>query len=159
MYPVNPPTMDESIKEAPRPAEPHPVHLPGRSVLVLYGSETGTSAELAGNLGQVAERLHFTTTVEEMNSMRLVCTWFFTIPQARSDLQHAASCFLRNHAVWFYNSISFFNTGIGIRSSCLDTSSSSLSCPRLDKETRPETQSSSGRAFSASNYLLIAFQA
>lgn len=47
--------------------------LPGRSVLVLYGSETGNSQDVAEELGKMAQRLHFKTKVEEMNSLSLVC--------------------------------------------------------------------------------------
>ncbi|PYH98996.1 hypothetical protein BO71DRAFT_446863 [Aspergillus ellipticus CBS 707.79] len=38
-----------------------------RSALVLYGSETGNSQELAEELGQLVERLHFRTHVAELN--------------------------------------------------------------------------------------------
>ncbi|PWY70273.1 hypothetical protein BO70DRAFT_389949 [Aspergillus heteromorphus CBS 117.55] len=38
-----------------------------RSALVLYGSETGNSQEVAEELGTLAERLHFRTHVAELN--------------------------------------------------------------------------------------------
>lgn len=44
-----------------------------RSALILYGSETGNSQEVAEELGRVAERLHFMTRVTEMDSIELVC--------------------------------------------------------------------------------------
>ena len=44
-----------------------------RSALVIYGSETGNSQEVAEELGRVAERLHFVTKVTEMDSIELVC--------------------------------------------------------------------------------------
>lgn len=45
---------------------------PRRSALVLYGSETGNSQEVAEELGALAERLHFRTHVGEMNVYRPV---------------------------------------------------------------------------------------
>lgn len=44
-----------------------------RSALVLYGSETGNSQEVAEELGRVAERLRFMTRVTEMDLIELVC--------------------------------------------------------------------------------------
>lgn len=44
-----------------------------RSVLVLYGSETGNAQEIAEELGRTFQRLHFRSTVEEMNAVALVC--------------------------------------------------------------------------------------
>lgn len=49
-----------------------PVEIRGRSMAVLYGSETGTAEDIAGELGKSAERLHFRTTVDEMDSFKLV---------------------------------------------------------------------------------------
>ncbi|PQE06217.1 hypothetical protein CJF30_00005198 [Rutstroemia sp. NJR-2017a BBW] len=40
-----------------------------RTVLILYGSETGNSQDLAEELGRVAERLHFMTRVCEMDQL------------------------------------------------------------------------------------------
>lgn len=39
---------------------------------VLYGTETGNAEEIAVELGNMAERLHFKTTVDEMDSFKLV---------------------------------------------------------------------------------------
>lgn len=39
---------------------------------MLYGTETGNAEEIAVELGQMAERLHFKTTVDEMDSFKLV---------------------------------------------------------------------------------------
>jgi sulfite reductase alpha subunit-like flavoprotein len=44
-----------------------------RSVLVLYGSETGNSQDIAEELGRNAQRLYFKTSVEELNDVQLVC--------------------------------------------------------------------------------------
>jgi sulfite reductase alpha subunit-like flavoprotein len=43
-----------------------------RTALVLYGSETGNSHEVAEELGRVAERLHFVTRVCEMDQVTIV---------------------------------------------------------------------------------------
>jgi sulfite reductase alpha subunit-like flavoprotein len=55
-------------------AEPtaQPMVIPGRSMAILYGTETGNSEDIAHELGDMAERLHFQTTVDEMNSFTLV---------------------------------------------------------------------------------------
>ncbi|KAI0387795.1 riboflavin synthase domain-like protein [Hypomontagnella monticulosa] len=42
-----------------------------RRMLILYGSETGNGQDLAGDLEQLAERLHFKTVVCEMNDVEL----------------------------------------------------------------------------------------
>ncbi|KAL4936031.1 NADPH-dependent diflavin oxidoreductase 1 [Aspergillus oleicola] len=41
-----------------------------RSVLVLYGSETGNAQDVAEEVGAVAERLHFSTQVSELNHVK-----------------------------------------------------------------------------------------
>ncbi|KAL4925380.1 NAPDH-dependent diflavin reductase [Aspergillus undulatus] len=41
-----------------------------RSALVLYGSETGNAQDVAEEVGAVAERLHFTTQVSELNHVK-----------------------------------------------------------------------------------------
>lgn len=46
--------------------------LPGRSMLILYGSETGNSQDIAEEIGRNAQRLHFKTKVDEMNGVQLV---------------------------------------------------------------------------------------
>jgi len=46
--------------------------VPGRSMIILYGSETGNGEEIAGELGKMAQRLHFRTVVDEMDSFKLV---------------------------------------------------------------------------------------
>lgn len=43
-----------------------------RSVLVLYASETGNAQEVAEELGDLTERLHFVTQVSEMNLFKPV---------------------------------------------------------------------------------------
>lgn len=44
-----------------------------RTALILYGSETGNSLDVAGELSRMAERLHFATRVSEMDAVDLVC--------------------------------------------------------------------------------------
>lgn len=46
--------------------------LENRSLLVLYGTETGNSQEIAQEIGRAAERLRFQTEIEEMNDVPLV---------------------------------------------------------------------------------------
>lgn len=43
-----------------------------RTMAVLYGSETGNAEDMAVELGRTAERLHFQTTVDEMDGFKLV---------------------------------------------------------------------------------------
>jgi len=43
-----------------------------RSILVLYGTETGNSKEIADHLGRMCQRLRFPTLVEEMDDVKLV---------------------------------------------------------------------------------------
>ncbi|KAK4237747.1 hypothetical protein C8A03DRAFT_15743 [Achaetomium macrosporum] len=43
----------------------------GRRMAVLYGSETGNAEEIAVELGKMAERLHFQTSVDEMDHFKL----------------------------------------------------------------------------------------
>lgn len=44
-----------------------------RTALVLYGSETGNSQDVAEDLGRMMERLRFKTQVREMETVQLVC--------------------------------------------------------------------------------------
>jgi sulfite reductase alpha subunit-like flavoprotein len=43
-----------------------------RSVLVLYGSETGNAQDMAEDLGRICQRLHFESRVEELDAVDLV---------------------------------------------------------------------------------------
>ena len=43
-----------------------------RSLLILYGSETGNSQDAADDLERVGQRLHFKTHVSEMDDVSLV---------------------------------------------------------------------------------------
>lgn len=51
--------------------------LGSRSLLVLYGTETGNSQEIAQEIGRAAERLRFQTDIEEMNDVPLVSPTIF----------------------------------------------------------------------------------
>jgi sulfite reductase alpha subunit-like flavoprotein len=44
-----------------------------RNALILYGSETGNSQDVAEQLGRIAERLHFVARVCEMDQAEIVC--------------------------------------------------------------------------------------
>lgn len=44
-----------------------------RTALILYGSETGNSQDVADELGRIAQRLHFVTRVSEMDEIEIVC--------------------------------------------------------------------------------------
>ncbi|KAI1076820.1 riboflavin synthase domain-like protein [Whalleya microplaca] len=57
--------------EQDNPVNTEDVRLENRRLLVLYGSETGNSQDLAGELERLAERLHFKTWVYEMNDVEL----------------------------------------------------------------------------------------
>jgi sulfite reductase alpha subunit-like flavoprotein len=46
----------------------------GKSILVLYGTETGNSKEIAEHLGRMCQRLRFPTLVKEMDEVKLVCS-------------------------------------------------------------------------------------
>ena len=43
-----------------------------RTVLVLYGSETGNAQDMAEEVGKVCQRLHFHVDVEELDAAELV---------------------------------------------------------------------------------------
>lgn len=43
-----------------------------RSILILYGSETGNSQDIAEELGRLCQRLHFKTRVDPLNAVDLV---------------------------------------------------------------------------------------
>ena len=72
-----------------------------RTVLVLFGSETGNAQDLAEEVGKLCQRLHFKSTVEELNAVDLVCS--LAMPNSCStdaDIAHiecpdtASACYL-----------------------------------------------------------------
>lgn len=56
-----------SMSEIPH-GQPH-----DRNALILYGSETGNSQDVAEELARIVERLHFITRVCEMGLVDIVC--------------------------------------------------------------------------------------
>ncbi|KAH8894078.1 riboflavin synthase domain-like protein [Thozetella sp. PMI_491] len=50
-----------------------------RSILILYGSETGNAEEIASDLGDMTQRLHFYTVVDEMDAFKLSDLLHFTL--------------------------------------------------------------------------------
>lgn len=52
--------------------ETHEARQHDRTALILYGSETGNSQDVAEELGRLAQRLHFVTRVWEMDQVDLV---------------------------------------------------------------------------------------
>lgn len=60
------------MEAAERASEESGKEVGDRSLLVLYGTETGHSQEIAQEIGDAAERLRFRTTVEQMNDVSLV---------------------------------------------------------------------------------------
>ncbi|KAK2055448.1 flavodoxin [Colletotrichum caudatum] len=64
-------------KMDPEPARV--AELPGRSMLILYGSETGNSQDIAEEIGRDAQRLHFETRVDEMNGVQLSTLLQYTL--------------------------------------------------------------------------------
>ncbi len=43
-----------------------------KNALIVYGSETGNSQDVADELGRLTERLHFTTHVSELDAVEAV---------------------------------------------------------------------------------------
>lgn len=65
-----------------------------RTALVLYGSETGRAQDVADELGNITERLHFITRVAEMDSIEPVRS-----KKINLRVQHtycAYTCFLKD---------------------------------------------------------------
>ncbi|CAJ2513535.1 Uu.00g016540.m01.CDS01 [Anthostomella pinea] len=71
------PDLQAKMYESPEHSEDHALQdghdepLDSRRMLIAYGSETGNSQNLAVDLGRIAERLRFRTTVTEMNDVEL----------------------------------------------------------------------------------------
>jgi len=80
-----------------------------RTALIVYGSETGNSQDVADNLGRMAERLHFVTRVSEMDALEIVCP--FQSPAPSRTMQHGLiriieytaeilACYFRRFNYW-----------------------------------------------------------
>ncbi|KAK0746548.1 hypothetical protein B0T18DRAFT_438495 [Schizothecium vesticola] len=73
-----------------------------RTMIILYGSETGNAEEIAMALGKMAERLHFQTRVDEMDSFKLAdllkasLVIFVTSTTGQGDMPKNTTRFWRN---------------------------------------------------------------
>ena len=54
-------------------------HVQGRTALVLYGTESGAAQDLAEEVGRVTERLRFSTSIAELNSVPITHLSSYTI--------------------------------------------------------------------------------
>ncbi|KAJ5752079.1 hypothetical protein N7520_008996 [Penicillium odoratum] len=99
-----------------------PGHL--RSVLILYGSETGNAQEVAEELGAVTERLRFVTHVSELNQVKpetlssYTITIFVVSTTGQGDLPANARTFwksllLKKLPPTFLNGVNFASFGLG----------------------------------------------
>ncbi|KAK0636902.1 hypothetical protein B0T17DRAFT_485500 [Bombardia bombarda] len=85
----------------PQP-QPQPVAIEGRTMMVLYGSETGNAEEIAMELVKMARRLHFQTVVDEMDSFKLTdllrysVVIFVTSTTGQGDMPRNTTKFWRN---------------------------------------------------------------
>lgn len=102
-----------------------------RSMLVLYGTETGKSQEIAQEIGRAAEGLRFQTQVEEMNDVPLVSS---------TTHHHRTKVAPKRAKVNFVD-------GIASRKSYHSVLLLCLSLRPLGKETYRPTPPPSGRAF------------
>ncbi|KAJ5836785.1 Oxidoreductase FAD/NAD(P)-binding [Penicillium robsamsonii] len=102
-------------------ADPRPL---GRSVLILYGSETGNAQEVAEELGALTERLRFATHVSELNQCKpeslLSYTFiiFVTSTTGQGDFPANARSFwksllLKKLPATFLNGVNFTCFGLG----------------------------------------------
>lgn len=57
-----------------------------RTVLVLYGSETGNAQDIAEEVGKMCQRLHFESTVQDMDGAELVRMPFSLDCASRADM-------------------------------------------------------------------------
>ncbi|KAK3379294.1 hypothetical protein B0T24DRAFT_150680 [Lasiosphaeria ovina] len=79
-----------------------PVFIEGRRITVLYGSETGNGEDIAMELGQMAERLHFQVAVDDMDSFKLSdllqssLAIFVTSTTGQGDMPKNTAKFWRN---------------------------------------------------------------
>ncbi|KAJ5663374.1 hypothetical protein N7507_004105 [Penicillium longicatenatum] len=95
-----------------------------RSVLILYGSETGNAQEVAEELGAVTERLRFVTHVSELNQVKpetlssYTITIFVVSTTGQGDLPANARTFwksllLKKLSPTFLNGVNFASFGLG----------------------------------------------
>ncbi|KAJ5523517.1 hypothetical protein N7513_013061 [Penicillium frequentans] len=95
-----------------------------RSVLILYGSETGNAQEVAEELGTVTERLRFVTHVSELNQVKpetlssYTITIFVVSTTGQGDLPANARTFwksllLKKLPPTYLNGVNFASFGLG----------------------------------------------
>ncbi|CAI7593552.1 unnamed protein product [Penicillium crustosum] len=105
-----------SDTQSPRPLE--------RSVLILYGSETGNAQEVAEELGSLTERLRFATHVSELNQCKPESLFLYTLTifvastTGQGDFPANARSFwksllLKKLPATFLNGINFTCFGLG----------------------------------------------
>ncbi|KAF3767798.1 riboflavin synthase domain-like protein [Cryphonectria parasitica EP155] len=85
-----------------RKDQPGEQELEGRSLLILYGTETGHSQEIAEEIREAAERLRFQTLVEQMNDVSLkelaqyLLVIFVTSTTGQGDMPANATAFWKS---------------------------------------------------------------
>ncbi|KAK3323626.1 hypothetical protein B0T19DRAFT_210422 [Cercophora scortea] len=90
------------LHEVTRREAAQPVMIEGRSMIILYGSETGNAQEIATELSIMARRLHFRTAVDEMDSFKLTdllahqLVVFVTSTSGQGELPKNTDKFWRN---------------------------------------------------------------
>ncbi|ERF68361.1 hypothetical protein EPUS_06777 [Endocarpon pusillum Z07020] len=96
----------------------------GRTALILYGTETGTAQDLAEEVGRATERLHFDTTVAELDHVPITLPSTYTITifvlstTGQGEFPSNARVFWTNLLkkklpATFLQGVSFFLVGLG----------------------------------------------
>ncbi|KAI9167151.1 NADPH-dependent diflavin oxidoreductase 1 [Paramyrothecium foliicola] len=105
---ILPPHEHRATAPAPAPTRRHRIYLTrtstmaaaaaavatasDRSVLVVYGSETGNAQDLAEELGRLCQRLHFRTDVDELDAVGLLVI-FVISTTGQGDMPHNSLTF------------------------------------------------------------------
>lgn len=72
-----------------------------RSILVLYGSETGNAQDIAEELGRLCQRLHFRTRVDPLNAVDLVSITVYQLVFTHADVSSIQNALLQWQQVIF----------------------------------------------------------
>lgn len=90
------------MKDEEQAVKPLGQELEGRSLLVLYGTETGHSKEIAEEIVEAAERLRFQASIQQMNDVSLVSHHEQVFPgsQRRFDTCLILTIFNNNRKKW-----------------------------------------------------------
>jgi sulfite reductase alpha subunit-like flavoprotein len=99
-------------------------HVQGRTALILYGTESGVAQDLAEEVGRVTERLRFSTSIAELNSVPIAhlssyaITVFVISTTGQGDFPSNSKAFwahlLRKKLpATFLQDVSFFLVGLG----------------------------------------------